>query len=74
MITQQFKDRLTMLLNQRAAEDELFAQALKKENKSIDECCKYVMGGSYRMVRQKQGFSPGDGRFGGAGHGRALLR
>lgn len=44
MITQQFKDRLTMLLNQRAAEDKLFAQELKKENKSIDECHKYVMG------------------------------
>lgn len=59
MITQQFKDRLTMLLNQRAAEDKLFAQELKKEKKSIDECCKYVMGEVTKWFNKNKGSALG---------------
>lgn len=38
-----FKDTIKSYLDKRAAEDELFAETYKKENKNLDECCNYVM-------------------------------
>ena len=39
-----FKNIIKAYLDKRAAEDALFAEAYKKEKKSIDECCAYIMG------------------------------
>lgn len=38
-----FKETIKAYLDKRAAEDELFAETYKKENKNLDECCNYVM-------------------------------
>ena len=42
-VSKGFKECIKKYLDQRAAEDKLFAETYKKENKSIDECCNYVM-------------------------------
>lgn len=39
----QFKTILQNHLNERAAENELFAETLKKENKNIDDCITYIL-------------------------------
>lgn len=41
--TEQFKTTIQQYLEKRAAEDSLFAETLKKENKSIDECINYIL-------------------------------
>lgn len=41
--TDQFKTTIQAHLEKRAAEDSLFAETLKKENKSIDECVNYIL-------------------------------
>lgn len=38
-----FKTAIKNHLEKRAADDQLFAETYKKENKNIDECCNYVM-------------------------------
>jgi len=38
------KEAIQSYLDGRAKVDELFAVAYKKKNKSIDECCTYIMG------------------------------
>ena len=38
------KEAIQSYLDERAKADELFAVAYKKKNKSIDECCTYIMG------------------------------
>lgn len=38
------KEAVQSYLDERAKADELFAVAYKKKNKSIDECCTYIMG------------------------------
>lgn len=38
------KEAIQSYLDARAKTDELFAVAYKKKNKSIDECCTYIMG------------------------------
>lgn len=38
------KEAIQSYLDERAKVDELFAVAYKKKNKSIDECCTYIMG------------------------------
>ncbi len=38
-----FKETIKNYLDQRAAEDELFAVTYQKENKNLDECCNYVV-------------------------------
>lgn len=42
--TEAFKATIQNHLNEKAANDELFAATLKKENKSIDECIDYIIG------------------------------
>lgn len=39
-----FKQIIKAYLDERAKADELFAKAYAKENKSLDECCSYIMG------------------------------
>lgn len=38
-----FKTAIENYLNKRAEEDSLFADTLKKENKNIDDCLKYIL-------------------------------
>lgn len=38
-----FKNAVKLYLDTRAANDELFAVTYKKENKSLDECCNYIL-------------------------------
>ena len=46
-----FKEAIKKYLDERALNDELFAQSYKKENKSINECCRFIIG----EARKKQG-------------------
>lgn len=39
-----FKEAIKNYLDERAKTDELFAKSYAKENKSLDECCAYIMG------------------------------
>jgi hypothetical protein len=41
--TDHFKNTIQEALNMRAFSDKLFAQTLAKENKSIEECCNYIL-------------------------------
>lgn len=41
---QSFKLAVQSYLDKRAKEDSLFAASYAKENKSIDECCDYIIG------------------------------
>ncbi|MBF4484410.1 PcfK-like family protein [Flavobacterium sp. CSZ] len=41
--SKEFKEAIQNYLEKRAAEDELFAVTYKKENKSLEECCNYIM-------------------------------
>ena len=43
------KETIKAYLDKRAEEDELFAQSYAKENKSIDECIKYILGEAYKL-------------------------
>lgn len=38
-----FKTAISIYLEQRAQEDELFASTYAKPNKTIDECCNYIL-------------------------------
>lgn len=40
----EFKDTIQKYLQERAAEDPLFAPKFTNPNKSIDECCRYILG------------------------------
>lgn len=42
-VSPQFKTVIENHLNQLAANDSLFAETLKKENKNIDDCCTYIL-------------------------------
>ena len=46
-----FKEIIQSYLEERAKEDTLFAKTFKKANKSIDECCRYIL----RQVRKLDG-------------------
>lgn len=39
-----FKDIIKAHLDQRAQQDELFAKTYAKPGKTLDECCRYIMG------------------------------
>ncbi len=41
--TETFKKTIQQYLEKRAAEDTLFAETIKKENKNIDECVNYIL-------------------------------
>lgn len=41
--TETFKITIQQYLDKRAAEDSLFSETLKKENKNIDECVNYIL-------------------------------
>lgn len=41
---EEFKDIIQKYLQQRSDEDALFAQRFANPKKSIDECCRYILG------------------------------
>lgn len=49
----QFEDTIKNYLDSRAKEDSLFAETYKKENKSIEECCKYIMQQAQKMYNKR---------------------
>lgn len=49
----QFEDTIKNYLDGRAKEDSLFAETYKKENKSIEECCKYIMQQAQKMYNKR---------------------
>lgn len=42
--TKEFQKTISAMLEAEAVKDPLFAESLKKEGKSIDECCDYIIG------------------------------
>ena len=42
-VSEQFKSVIESYLEKRASEDELFAKSYRKEGKSIDECCNFIV-------------------------------
>lgn len=40
----EFKDTIQKYLEQRVAEDPLFAPKFENPKKNIDECCRYILG------------------------------
>ncbi len=40
----EFKDTIQKYLDQRVAEDPLFAPKFENPKKNIDECCRYILG------------------------------
>lgn len=44
-----FATAVKAMLDQRAAEDELFAEAYAKEGKSIEDCCTFIIGEVQKM-------------------------
>lgn len=49
----QFEDTIKNYLDGRAKEDSLFAETYKKENKSIEECCKYIIQQAQKMYNKR---------------------
>lgn len=49
----QFENTIKNYLDSRAKEDYLFAETYKKENKSIEECCKYIMQQAQKMYNKR---------------------
>lgn len=48
------KEYLKKLLDQRAAADELFAARYALESKSIEDCCKYIIGEVYEQSKNNK--------------------
>lgn len=48
-----FETTIQTYLENRAKEDSLFAETYKKENKSIEECCKYIMQQAQKMYNKR---------------------
>lgn len=42
-VNNDFKETIKAYLDQKALDDALFADTLKKENKNIDNCCNYII-------------------------------
>lgn len=42
-VSDMFKETIKAYLDKRAAEDKLFAKAYDKENKSLDQCCNFIL-------------------------------
>lgn len=48
---QSFEDIIKARLQQRGEADPLFAETLKKQNKSIEECCRYITGEAHKLLK-----------------------
>lgn len=48
-MNEHFKSTIKNYLDKRASEDELFAKSYAKENKSLDECCQYILGEARKL-------------------------
>ena len=49
------KEQLLALLKEAAKKDESVAKNLKKKNKSIDECCEYIVQEMYKKYTEQKG-------------------
>lgn len=50
------KEFIEQLIKEQAATDKDFAALLNKENKSVEECCKYIIGEAFKKAKDnKQG-------------------
>ena len=56
--TEHFKRTIQMFLEQRAAEDELFAKSYRNKAKNIDDCVTYIL--NYVQKSGCNGFSDGE--------------
>lgn len=50
-----FKNTIKSYLDERARTDELFAKSYEKPNKSLDECCNYILG---EVLKSSTSISP----------------
>lgn len=50
-----FEEAIKAYLDQRASEDEQFAKSYAKENKSIEECCQFILAEAGDRVANKSG-------------------
>lgn len=63
-----FKAVIKAHLEQRAKQDKLFAKAYKNKNKSLDECCSYIIGEVQKLAKSGQVALPREEVFGMAIH------
>ena len=64
----EFAKAIKAYLDKRASTDKLFAESYKKENKSIDECCNYIIGEVQKIANQGRAALTDDEVFGMAVH------
>lgn len=63
-----FEQTIKTYLDKRAKEDALFANTYKKEGKSIEECCKYIMQKARKEAKNGCAAIPDDVVYGWAVH------
>lgn len=63
-----FKDAIKQYLDKRAMEDALFAEAYKREGKTIDECVNYILCEVQRIAKKGMAAMTDDEVFGMAVH------
>ena len=63
-----FENAIKNYLDKRAESDRLFAESYKKENKSIQECCNYIIGEVQKIANQGRAALTDDEVFGMAVH------
>ena len=63
-----FKDAIKQYLDKRAMEDALFAEAYKREGKTIDECVNYILCEVQKIANQGRAALTDDEVFGMAVH------
>lgn len=63
-----FKAAIKDYLDNRAKTDRLFAKSYKKQHKSLDECCNYILGEAQKLAQRGQVVLPREEVFGMAVH------
>ena len=63
-----FKSVIKDYLDNRAKTDKQFAKSYKKKNKSLDECCNYIIGEAQKKAKSGQIVFPREEVFGLAVH------
>lgn len=64
----EFAKAIKAYLDKRASTDKSFAESYMKENKSIDECCNYIIGEVQKIANQGRAALTDDEVFGMAVH------
>lgn len=63
-----FEDAIRSYLDQRAVSDPQFATAYARENKSIEECCRYIIGEAHKQQEDGRAVIPDEEVYGWAVH------